>query len=173
MTLSLVQRDALGRWAGSAVLVPFAVYFALSDPIMDPSTLNILVHSANLLVHEAGHFFFRFFRSDLLMFAGGSMLQCMLPALFVWQGLYWNNRIGTQVSLLWLGQNFVDVSVYAADAQARALPLIGGLGVESHDWGFIMQDLGILEHTPMVAGAIYGLAFVPWVFMVLIPRWID
>ncbi len=173
MTLTLSQRDILGRWAGSALLIPFAVYFAVSDPIMEPSALNILVHSANLIVHEAGHFFFRFFRSDLLMFAGGSILQCALPALFVWQGLVWNNRIGTQISLLWLGQNFVDVSVYAADAQAMALPLIGNLGTESHDWGFIMRSTGLIEHTPFVAGVIFGFAFVPWVFMVLIPRWID
>jgi hypothetical protein len=172
MTLTYTQKDWLQTWAGSFLLAPFALYFATSDPINDPSALNLLVHSANLIVHEAGHFFFRFFRSQFVMVAGGSILQLALPALFVWQGLVWNNRLGTQVSLLWLGQNFVDVSVYAADAQARALPLIGNLPIEAHDWHFLMSAMGLLDQTPFVAGVIYGFAFVPWAAMLVVPRWV-
>ncbi|MEM0964498.1 MAG: hypothetical protein AAGK21_18375, partial [Bacteroidota bacterium] len=91
---------------------------------------------------------------------------------FVYQGVYWHNRIGTQLALLLLGQNFVDVAIYAADAQARALPLLGGNKV-FHDWHRILSQLGMLESAPVVAGVLYLLAVVTWVVMLIVPRWIQ
>ena len=55
------------------------------------------------------------------------------------------------LALLLLGQNFVDVSIYAADAQARALPLLGGDRV-FHDWHRLLSQFGLLEATPVIAG---------------------
>ena len=49
-----------------------------------------------------------------------------------------------QVSLLWFGQNFINISVYAADAQAKRLPLLGGNKVY-HDWDYLLREIGILQ----------------------------
>ena len=159
----------LRTWGSSLALVPLCVVFALEGGGFGPGeALWALVHAFDLIVHEAGHFFFRFF-GRFLEIAGGSVLQLALPALFVFQGAYWHHRLGTQLALLLLGQNFVDVSVYAADAQARALPLIGNLGPERHDWHNLLSMLGWLEHTPLVAGALYAMAFVCWGLMLAVP----
>lgn len=61
------------------------------------------------------------------------------------------------------------MSIYAADAQARALPLIGNLGPESHDWHNMLTMLGLLEYTPLIAGALYACAFVCWAVMLAVP----
>ena len=172
-TLSLAHRERLRPFLSSVLLLPFCAYFVLVDYGTRglAGSLWFITHSVNLLPHEAGHFFFRFF-GTFMMFVGGSIWQLVFPCIFAWYCLSNDLKLGLQISLLWLGQNFIDVSVYAADAQARALPLIGGLGAESHDWYNILQMLGWLEHTPLIAGLLYAMAFPCWLTMVLVPRWV-
>ena len=143
-TLSLPERHQVTPYLFGVAMLPLCALFAFGEYTYDPNPLIVLVHAFDLIVHEAGHFIFRFF-GQTMMVAGGSLLQILLPALFVYQGLYWSNRIGTQLALLLLGQNFVDVSIYAA---------------------------GLLEATPAIAGTLFALAFVTWGVMLLVPRWI-
>ena len=167
--LSPSQRLWLETWGTSVALLPFVVVFATQGGgFWLGEALWTVVHAFDLIIHEAGHFFFRFF-GRFMEIAGGSLLQLLMPALFVYQGVYWSNKLGTQLALLLLGQNFVDVSIYAADAQARALPLIGNLGPESHDWHNLLVMTGLLEHTALIAGAIYACAFVCWALMLAVP----
>ncbi|MEM1043768.1 MAG: hypothetical protein AAGI91_14220 [Bacteroidota bacterium] len=169
IALDARHRLWLQTWGTSLALLPVCVVFALEGGgFWLGEALWLLVDAASLIVHEAGHFFFRFF-GRFLMIAGGTILQLGLPALLVFQGVYWNNKLGTQLALLWLGQGFVDVSIYAADAQARSLPLIGNLGPESHDWGNMLTMLGWLDYTPLIAGAFYACAFVCWAVMLAVP----
>ena len=167
VTLARLRKDHVTPYLFGVALLPLCALFAFGDYTVDPHPLIVLVHAFDLIVHEAGHFFFRFFGATMHA-AGGSILQLALPALFVYQGVYWHHRVGTQLALLLLGQNFVDVSVYAADAQARALPLLGGDAV-FHDWHRLLSGLGLLEHTALIAGALYALAFVTWAVMLLVP----
>jgi len=154
------------------LLLPLCAYFTAGiEDYNATGWIGFLVHSMNLLPHEAGHFFFRFF-GEFMMFAGGSLLQLILPGLIAWSCFRYDQRIGTQIALFWLGQNFVDVSIYAADAQNRSLPLLGGLGPESHDWYNILMMAGLLEFTPLIAGAIYFFAFPCWLLMLVVPRWV-
>ncbi len=167
--ISSNQKLWLETWGTSFALMPFAVIYATEGGgFWFGEMLWTITHAFDLIVHEAGHFFFRFF-GRFMMIAGGSLLQLLLPALFVFQGVYWSNKLGTQLSLLLLGQNFVDVSVYAADAQRRLLPLIGNLGPESHDWHNLLVMTGLLAHTPLIAGAIYACALVCWGLMLAVP----
>ena len=173
LTLSSRQRFLIGQYASGLWLLPVCAYFVIV-PYGTPGLLGLpwlLVHSFNLIIHEAGHFFFRFF-GELMMFAGGSLIQILFPLAFLSTALRYDSKWGAQLSLLWLGQNFIDVSVYAADAVLRQLPLIGGLGAESHDWYNILWRLGLLEHTPLIAGLIYCGAFLAWALMLAAPRWV-
>jgi hypothetical protein len=168
-SLSSRQRYALRLHAPSLLLVPVAAVFAQQGGSTGLGRLLwMLVSAFNLIVHESGHFFFRFF-GRFMEIAGATIMELGMPALFVFQGIYWHSRVGTQLALLWLGQAFVGVSVYAADAQARALPLIGNLGPEAHDWGNMLTMLGLLEHTSTIAGALYACAFICWGVMLLVP----
>lgn len=108
----------------------------------------------NLGVHELGHFVFGPF-GDIPAALGGSLLQCLLPlvgmAMFARQG----DWFAVAFAFGWLGTNFFEVSVYAADAVAMRLPLVTpGGGHPIHDWNYILGGLGWLRHTERVAGLI-------------------
>lgn len=166
--LTFPRKDQVLDYALGVALLPLCALFAFGEYTHDPNPLILLVHAFDLIVHEAGHFFFRVF-GDTMGIAGGSLFQLLLPGLFVYQGVYWNHRAGTQLALLLLGQNFVDVSIYAADAQVRALPLLGGDRV-FHDWHRLLGQFGLLEATPAIAGTLYALAFVCWAVMLVAPK---
>jgi len=51
-----------------------------------------------------------------------------------------------QLSLAFLGYNLMDISVYAADASARQLPLIGNLPKSAHDWFNMLWQMGLLNY---------------------------
>ncbi|WP_028863685.1 hypothetical protein [Psychromonas aquimarina] len=61
------------------------------------------------------------------------------------------DNFGASIMLWWCGQSFIDISPYIADAQSRSLPLISGLGKESHDWGNLLSMTGNLQHTQLLA----------------------
>lgn len=173
VALSTRQRVLVGQYAPGLWLLPVCAYFAVV-PYGETGVLGLpwlLVHSANLLAHEAGHFVFRFF-GELMMIAGGSILQLLLPCAFLSTALRTDSKVGAQLSLVWLGQNWIDVSVYAADAVDRSLPLLGGLGAESHDWHNLLVRLGLLEHTAWIAGGMVVCAYAVWALMLVVPRWV-
>ena len=115
------------KWAFSLGLLPFCVYFALHRDRYS------LLDNADLIIHEAGHFLFRPF-GDFVYLMGGSLMQVIFPLLlagYFFRSRYWP---GVQLFLFWLGQNLINISVYAADADTRILPLVGG---GRHDWFYI------------------------------------
>ncbi len=109
----------------------------------------------NLIFHEAGHtiFFLLPTFGSVLM---GSVFQILIPLSISLYFLFTNQKISSTLCLLWLGQNFLNVSVYAGDAVAQVLPLLGGDFV-MHDWNYLLSSLGILSHTDIVAGTLYWL----------------
>ena len=48
------------------------------------------------------------------------------------------------IMLWWVGQNFIDVSVYIADAPTRAMPLISGTDA-NHDWWNLLSMTNSLD----------------------------
>ena len=153
----------LQEWMGSMLLLPVCLYFALSRGHYT------LLDTADLIIHEAGHFFFLPF-GPFLRIAGGTLMQIILPTLFVWSFYAHDYRFGTQVSLFWLGHNFINISVYAADARARVLPLLGG-DKAGHDWANMLGMLGLLEYDQVVGGFFYVLALLAFVVLLALPRY--
>lgn len=109
------------------------------------------MHNINLPFHEFGHILFMPF-GDFMMILGGSLFQVLLPfcltLVFVFKQ---QDNFAGSITLWWCGQSFIDVSPYIADAQYRSLPLVGGGGEESHDWGNLLTMLDLLEQTAAIA----------------------
>ncbi len=64
------------------------------------------------------------------------------------------------MSFWWVGENFLDISVYMNDAERMWLPLIGGrFGHSSpygvHDWNYILNELGILRFDQILAKFVF------------------
>ncbi len=111
-----------------------------------------LIDGVNLIIHEAGHLFFRPF-GEFMMIAGGSLFQVIMPALFVGYFLYHNKLYSAALVLFWVGESILNVSVYAGDAVALQLPLLGGEG-SIHDWNYMLSSLNLLGSTTQIAGAL-------------------
>lgn len=86
----------------------------------------------------------------------GSGFQVLLPAAIAGYFFYTKQRLSGAVCLMWVGENLANVSVYAGDAIAMQLPLLGG-DSSMHDWHYLLSTTGLLSATPQVAGAIYAL----------------
>ncbi len=124
--------------------------------------------TASLIIHEAGHVFFAPFGWTLRIL-GGSLFQLILPGLFVFSFLRRSYRPGVQISLVWLGQNALYVSSYAADAQERVLSLITN-DPSTHDWWNLLRAAGLLPYDDVVGGAFLGLALLAFGIALLLPR---
>ncbi len=107
--------------------------------------------AVDLAIHEAGHVFFAPF-GEFVGFAGGTLAQLIMPAIFA--GYFWHqrDRHAATVPAWWLAQNLWNVSVYAADARSQALPLVGG---GEHDWAYMLGRLGWLQLDTRIARLIW------------------
>ncbi len=119
------------------------------------------IDGVNLLIHEGGHLVFSLF-GQFMYVLGGSLMQVLLPSLFV---LYFWRReqvYSAALLLFWVGQNLINVSVYAADAIKMQLPLLGG-DSSGHDWHYLLEHMDMLAHTVGVAATIYWFGVIAFV----------
>ncbi len=129
------------------VVALFFIWYFMSSAL-DPESWHF-IDNVDLIFHEAGHWIFMFF-GDLITALGGTINQLLIP--FVLAGYFFIKRelFSSMILLMWFGYNFVNVSVYMADAVVMQLPLLGGDNV-GHDWNNIFWTLGLLEHTQLLA----------------------
>jgi hypothetical protein len=107
------------------------------------------IDNVNLLVHEGGHIVFMPFGQFMYVF-GGSLMQVLLPALFVIY-FYWRKEFySASLVLFWVGENLINVSNYAADALKMQLPLLFG-DDSIHDWNWLLFETHQLRHTNGIA----------------------
>lgn len=151
-------------WGPSLLLVPLCGYLLRAHAT---GTFTIF-DSAALIIHEAGHVFFAPFGWTLGIL-GGSLFQLLLPGLFVFSFLRQSYRPGVQAALVWLGQNALYVSTYAADAQERALPLITN-DPSTHDWWMLLRAAGLLPYDDVIGFAFLSLALLAFGTALLLPR---
>lgn len=149
------------RWIPSIIIVPIAAYW-----VMNRGEFGLL-DNIDLVIHEAGHFFFSLF-GKFIYTLGGTLMQIILPSIIAGYFFRNNYRTGVQFGLLWLGQNFINISVYSADAQARKLPLLGGNKVY-HDWHYMLGEIGILEHDYLIGYTFFGIAIAIFLVSILMP----
>ena len=113
------------------------------------------IDNVNLIIHEAGHIIFLPF-GEFMHILGGSLFQVIFPLIYVIYFYIRREYYSAALLLFWVGQNLINVSVYAGDAIAMQLPLLGGDSV-IHDWNWLLSHLGILSYTPIVASTLYWL----------------
>jgi hypothetical protein len=157
--------EPIKRWIPSLIILPLALYFTFTRGQYG------IIDNADLVIHEAGHFVFSFF-GKYIYTLGGALMQILLPTCILWYFLSNYYRTGMQFTLLWLGQNFVNISVYAADARAQVLPLLGGNSVY-HDWHYLLGEINMLEYDQEAGYIIFGigiLVFLTALFLPLIIR---
>ena len=106
--------------------------------------------SLDLAIHEAGHPVFGVF-GEFVGFLGGTLMQLLMPALFVWYFMRRGDRHAATVALWWVAQNLWNVSVYVKDARAEELPLVGG---GEHDWNYLLGRLGLLRQDQLLGEAV-------------------
>ena len=110
-----------------------------------------LLDGVDLAIHETGHLVFGPF-GEFVGFAGGTLAQLIMPAVFAVYFWRQGDRHAATVPVWWLAQNLWNISVYAADARAQLLPLVGG---GEHDWAYMLGRLGWLSLDTRISRVIW------------------
>lgn len=113
---------------------------------------HIFIDGVNLLIHEAGHWIFYPF-GKFISILGGTLMQLIIPSLFI---LYFLRRVdyfAVLFSTFWLGENFINISYYISDAKDRLLPLVGNSGM--HDWAYILPKINLLNHAKSLGNIVF------------------
>ena len=135
------QSDPL-RLGGQALVLAVMVVWGvrlIAYPVITAGIMESFFHEVDLPIHEAGHVLFRPF-GQWMMYLGGSLFQCLLPALigvgFIWK---MRNPFGAAFCLWWTAENVLDVAPYIYDAKLMALPLVG-------EWNDEVAEMHVLRH---------------------------
>lgn len=138
----------LPKAAGAIVLAAYGAYCAFR-----PSEWHML-DGVNLVAHEAGHLLLAWF-GQFIGVAGGTLGQLFVPAAFTVYFFLQQAKYSSAVTLFWLGQSLVNVSVYAKDARTMELPLVSiGGGDVIHDWHWLLSKFGLLARDQLVGNCI-------------------
>jgi hypothetical protein len=133
-----------GRCALLGIFVVWGVSFIIHGVDWEYIGSSFM-HNINLAFHEFGHVLFMHF-GHFMMILGGSLFQIMMPLIALFSfSLQMRDNFAAAIMLWWTGQSFIDVAPYIADAKYRALPLIRGMGEESHDWGNLLTMLNRVD----------------------------
>lgn len=134
-----LRDGTVGAFAALITVVSFGL--GREVPLLDLFDLGI---------HELGHLVAAPLPT-LAMFLAGSVAQVAFPlAMAAYFGFGRKDLAAAGFCAAWAGTSARDVSVYAGDAVAQRLPLIGG----EHDWAYILGPRGFdaLHMTDSVAG---------------------
>lgn len=139
--------------------IGLAIYGVIS--LANPGAYHLL-DSVDLAIHEAGHLFFAPF-GEFIGFAGGTLLQLIVPTAFVVYFIRFGDRHAASVVLWWVAQNFWNISVYVRDARTQALPLVGG---GEHDWAYLLGRLGLIQYDQGLGRAVHAAGVLTFVVSV-------
>lgn len=132
------------------------------------SFIVLAMQSVNFFLHEMAHLLTAFL-PDLMTAAAGSASELLLGAGLIIGGFWGRTYFASLFGFLWFMLATQATADYMADAAAQQLPLVSfGGGDPIHDWNFIFQKLGLLEHCELIASitratgivaALFGLGF--------------
>jgi hypothetical protein len=143
---------------GRALLIAFAALY--TSAYFRREDAYLLLDHVDLAVHEAGHVLFAPF-GEFAAVAGGSVLQLIVPLVFVAWFAVVRQSYAAFVVLFWVSQSLFNIARYVADARAQILPIVGG-EYAIHDWSWMLSRLNLLTHDTDIAGGIRMLAGLLW-----------
>lgn len=161
------MRVALPAPSGPATLALVAGTALLARSQLTHGFLAAVVDGADLVFHEAGHPIFGLLGSRFLMFLGGTLAQLAAPLAAAFAFGARRQPASLAAALVWLGLNLVNVGQYAADGEARLLPLLAA-DADAHDWWNMLGMLGVRRHAPSIGGAIQAAG---WLLEGVAPAW--
>jgi len=120
-------------------------------------------------IHEGGHLLFRFF-GEFIAVAGGTLLQLGVPLMLASYFVLHRQVQGVTFCVFFFFEQFLPISVYMADARAQELPLltVGDSDYVIHDWNYLFDRLGVLDHDTQIAHAV---RVIGWVGMLGTVAW--
>lgn len=131
-------------------------------PLMRRPEAGGFLDGIDLAIHETGHLVFAPF-GEVIQFAGGTLFQLIVPAVFLVYFLRRGDRHAATVALWWIAQNLWNISVYVRDARTQELPLVGG---GEHDWAFLLGHFGVLAHDQGIGRALHAIGTLLWLVAV-------
>jgi len=121
------------RWILLVALVPYSGWLIFGY------RYHFIDH-VNLAFHEAGHLVFTPFGYTLQLL-GGTVGQLVFPAATAIHFWRRDQAFEAAVGAVWFAESIMYAAHYMSDAQARALPLVGG---GEHDWHLLFSRWGVL-----------------------------
>lgn len=120
---------------------------------------------ANLMIHEAGHFFFSWFGYTITIL-GGTLAELLVP--FLCAAYFFTRREAPAFAFcsFWFFENFPYIGTYMADAREQALPLVGS---GDHDWGILFGQWGLLMQDQKIGATMRILG---WIGMLASAAWL-
>ncbi len=157
-----LSRIALGAWL---------VFYAVC--LWGAATGGGILRWINLVfmpVHEGGHLLFRFF-GEWITVAGGTILQLLLPFALAIYFVFRRQIAGTAFCAFFLFEQFLPVGIYMADARAQALDYVTVGDPENavHDWYYLFNSVGVLQHDTAIGAT---LSFLGWLGMLGTVGWL-
>lgn len=151
--------EVIKTWLPSLVLLPVCAYYIHKYPNYS------MLDNFHLIVHEAGHFFFMFF-GNYVHALGGTLMQIIIPIILMYYFYYNRMTVLLQATTVLLGHSFLNIAVYASDARARVLPLLGN---GKHDWFYLLGELGLLEYDNEVGILFFSIGILIFIFALITP----
>ncbi len=158
----MIKKVEIKKFINSIILFPVVIFLLANSGKFIP-----VIDHINLLFHEGGHGIFRIF-GKFIYTLGGSLMQIIIPSLFIYYFYTNRKKAGTQISLVYLGENILNISAYVADARKMNLPLLGGNRVY-HDWNYLLKQTGLLEYDEIISKILYLIAVVVFGMAILYP----
>lgn len=120
-------------------------------------------------IHEGGHLLFRLF-GEWIMVAGGTFLQLFVPFALAVYFAFRRQIPGTAFCAFFFFEQFIPIGIYMADARAQELPLltVGDSDDVIHDWFYLFQHAGLLDHDTQIGGIFRLLG---WIGMLATVTW--
>lgn len=153
--------EIVKQWISPIIILPIVIYLIKNDGKI------FVIDYINILIHEGGHGIFKIF-GRFIYTLGGTIAQIVIPGMFVFYYSLKKKSAPLQLSLIWLGQNLINISIYASDARTQKLPLIGGNKVY-HDWAYLLNEVGLMDYDQAIGMMFYSLAIASFIISLLIP----
>ena len=125
----------------------------------------LLIKSVDLMFHEFGHLFFMF-GGEMLHFFGGTIMQLLIPNVFLFYFFGKRKFYSCAVMLFWIAVNLFDVAIYIKDARAMDLPLL--ISGSTHDWNHILTVMGLIDFDLIIGNIVFGIGIIYFLLSIIL-----